>query len=68
MSGSLKKGICETIKNEGKEQNGESLGMLSGTWGASLFGNMLVGIGVIRAGKGVIRASEGKNFQCLLIL
>ena len=51
-SGSLLEGVSETIKNEAKEQKVGFLSILSGTFGASLLGNML-------AGKGVIRAEEG---------
>ena len=40
-SGSLLKGVTETIKNETKEQKRELLGTLLGTLGASLRGNML---------------------------
>ena len=42
-SSSLIKGVGETIKNEGKEQKGGFLGMLLGTLGASLSGNLLAG-------------------------
>ena len=37
------------IKNETKEQKGGVLGMLLGTLGASLLGNLLTGKGRIRA-------------------
>ena len=37
----LLKGITKTIENEIKEQEGGFLGMLLGTLGASLLGNML---------------------------
>ena len=57
-SGSLIKGVSETIKNEGKEQNGGFLGMLLGTIGASLLGNLLTGKGTIRAGEVTISAGE----------
>ena len=55
----LLRGITKTIENE---QKGRFLGMLLGTLGASLLGNMLTGKGVLRAGygnkngKGVLRA------------
>ena len=39
----LLKGVSETIQNEAKKQKGGLLSMLSGTLGASLFGNTLVG-------------------------
>ena len=35
--------------------------MLLGTLGASLFGNLLVGKGIIRAGKGVVREGYGRR-------
>ena len=38
------------------------LGILSGTLGASLLGNILAGKGVIIAGEGTIRAGEGYHF------
>ena len=65
-SGLLIKGIRETIKNETKEQKGGFLGMFLGTIGASLLGNLLIGKGKIRVGKGTIKG--GENFQCRLIL
>ena len=46
------KGVTKTIKNETKEQKGGFLGMLLGTLGANLLGNMLVGKGIIRVGYG----------------
>ena len=33
--------------------------MLSGTWGVSSLGNILVGKGIKRAGEGVLRAGYG---------
>ena len=42
-SGLLIKGVSETIKNEAREQKGGFRGMLLGTLGASLFGNLLTG-------------------------
>ena len=44
-SGLLIKGVSETIKNEAKEQRGRFPGMLLGTLGASLLGNLLTGEG-----------------------
>ena len=38
------KGLTKTIKNETKEQKGGFLSMFLGTLGASLLGNMFVGI------------------------
>ena len=52
----LIKGISETIKNETKEQKGEFIPILLGTLAASMLGSTLTGRGVIRAGKGTIRA------------
>ena len=49
--GLLIKSVSETIKNEAKEQKGGFLGMLLGTLGASLLGNLLTGKGTIRAGE-----------------
>ena len=46
------KGVTKTIKNETKEQKAGFLGMLLGTLGASLLGNMLAGKGIVRAGYG----------------
>ena len=71
-SGLLLKGVSETVQNEVKEQKGRFLGMLLGTLGGSLLGNMLTAKGIIRAGsgnkegRGIIRAGHGskenKNF------
>lgn len=51
MSFLIKK-VSESIENQVKEQKGRLLGMLLATVDASLFGDMLPGIWVIRAGKG----------------
>ena len=48
----LLKGITKTIQNETKEQKGGFLGMLLGTLGASLLGNLITGKGILRAGYG----------------
>ena len=56
-SGILLKGISKTIENETKEQRGGFLGMLLGTLGASLLGNLLTD------GKGIIRAREGSGSE-----
>ena len=55
----LIKSVDGTIKNESKLQKSKFLGMLLGTLGASLLGNMLVGKGVMRIGQGAIRGGEG---------
>ena len=59
-SGLLINGVGKTNKNEAKEQKGGFLGMLIGTLGANLLGNLLTGKGSIRAGEQIIRA--GENF------
>ena len=69
-SGILLKGVSKTIENETKEQRGGFLGMLLGTLGASLLGNLLTGgKGIMRAGDGIVRAGSGskrKNLNSLL--
>ena len=68
-SGILLKGVTKTIENETKEQRGGFLGMLLGTLGASLLGNLLTGgkgimrvdDGIVRAGDGIVRAGEGSK-------
>ena len=57
-SGILLKGVSKTIENETKEQRGGFLSMLLGTLGASLFGNLLTGKGIMRAGDEIVRARE----------
>ena len=66
-SGLLIKCINQTIQNEAKGQKGGFLGMLLGTLGASLLGNLLAskgalatsqGWGTIRAGEGTIRTGQ----------
>ena len=54
----LMKGLNKTIKNEAKEQKDGFIGMLLGTLGASLLGNLLTGKGTIRAGECLIRAGQ----------
>ena len=59
-SGILLKGASKTTENETKEQRGGFLGMLLGTLGASLLGNLLKGgEGVMRGGDGIVRAGDG---------
>ena len=60
-SGLLIKGVREEIKNEAKEQKGGFLGMLVGTLGSSLLGNLLTGKSTIRAGEGAIATSQGRG-------
>ena len=63
----LLKRVTKTIKNETKEQKGGFSGMLLGTLGASLLGNLLTGKGILRAGsgnskgKGILRAGSGND-------
>ena len=59
-SGLLMKGINQVSKNEGKEQTRGFLGILLGTLGASLFGNLLIDKGVMGGGEDTRRVSEGK--------
>ena len=53
-SAALIDGISKTVKHEIKRQKGGFLGMLLGTLGASMLGNMLAGKGIKRSGKWVI--------------
>ena len=58
----LLKEVSKTIENETKEQRGGFLGMLLGTLGASLLGNLLTGgKGIMRAGDGIVRAGSGSK-------
>ena len=68
-SGILLKGVTKMIENETKERRGGFFGMLLGTLGASLLGNLLTGgkgimrarDGIVRAGDGIVRAGEGNK-------
>ena len=68
-SGVLLKGVTETNQNEAKEQRGGFRGMLLGTLGASLLGDLLTknlsGKGTIRAGEGAVRAGYGSKRSSL---
>ena len=66
----LLKGVTETIKNDTKEQKFLGLlGMLLGTLGTSLLGNMLAKKGIVRAGSGnkkgkeIVRAGFGNEMD-----
>ena len=48
----LLKGLTKTTKTQTKKQKGRFLSMLLGTLGASLLGNLLAGKGIVRAGSG----------------
>ena len=50
--------ITKTTKNESKSEKKGFLGMLLYTLDASLLGNIIEGKGVIKDGKGVIRAEQ----------
>ena len=56
-SGLLPKGVSKTIKNEAKEQKG-FLGILLGTLGAGLLGNLFGGKGTVRGSEGTITADQ----------
>ena len=60
-SGSLVKGVSETIKNEANKQKGGFLRILLDLLGVSLLGNLLTSKGVIRAGERMIRAGQDFN-------
>ena len=57
-SGSLIKGISETIKSEPKEQKDGFLSMLLGTLADSILGNKLAEKEIIRVGEEIIRADQ----------
>ena len=48
-SGVLLKGVSETIQHEAKEQRGGFLSMLLGTLGASLLGDILSKVYLVKA-------------------
>ena len=54
----LLKGVTKTIKNKTKEQKRGFLSILLGTLGASLLGNLLSGIGIVRTGSGNKKEKE----------
>ena len=51
-------GVIERVENDVKLKKGRFFGMLAATLASSLIGNTLAGKGVIRAGKGTIRARQ----------
>ena len=57
-SGFLIKEIIETITNEANKQKGVFLPILLGTLAANILGNALIGKGVIKTGKAVLKASQ----------
>ena len=62
-SGLLLIGVSETIQSEAKDQKGGFLGMLLGTLGANVLGNILAGKRMNRAGEGFIRAGYGSSIK-----
>ena len=56
--GLLLKGVTETVQNEVKEQK---RGFLSALLGAGLLGYLLIGKGVYRTEKRIVRAGYGNN-------
>ena len=50
--------VSEATENEAKEQKGLFVKMLLGTLATSLLPNVLAGNGVIRAGKGTVKAGQ----------
>ena len=61
----LLKGVTKTVQNEVKEQKGGFLRLLLGTLDASLFGNILAGKGISRAGKGLGRGMNRAGEEVL---
>ena len=57
------KELLKQLTMKQKKQKGGFLGMLLGTLGASLLGNMLARKGIVRAGFGkvIVRAGSGKG-------
>ena len=66
-SGLLIKGVCQRIKNEGKEQKGGFLGMLLGTLLASLLENLLTGKGAKAMSQGREAKLEQMKAQLKLV-
>ena len=65
------KGINKTIKNEAKKHKADFLGMLLGTLGDSLLGNLLTSKGMNCSNIhewGVIRVGEGKIIASKVII
>ena len=50
--------VREIIENKASEQKGGFVGVLFGTLGASLLGNLWIGKSTIRAGENIIRAGQ----------
>ena len=56
--GILVSGVTKTIKNDIENQSGNGIGMILGTLGASLVGNLLSGRGLYRSGHGITRSGH----------
>ena len=54
----LIKGVTKTSESETKEPKDESLGMLLGTLGAILLGNILACKGIFKTSHGVVQAGD----------
>ena len=59
----LLKRVTKTTKNETKEQKGGFLSMFLGTLGASLFGNLLAGKGIVSAGSGCCSLNSSTSYE-----
>ena len=63
----LPEGVTKAVKNETREQGEGFLGILLGTLGSILLGNLLSGKGIVKGrsqnkkGKGIVRAGYGKE-------
>ena len=57
----LLKGVTKTIQNDIKEQNGNGIGMILGTLGASSLGSLLSGKGLYRSGSGNNKCNSKKG-------
>ena len=53
------KDVCQTIRNEVKEQKGGFPSMILVALGATLLGNLLISKGTIKTAGGTIRAGKG---------
>ena len=65
-TGLMIKGVCETIKDEAKEQKGGLVSMLLAIWDASLLGNLLTGKRVKRLNALTVRAKIPKMVKGLV--
>ena len=63
----LLKAVTKTIKNDMNNKKGGALGMLLGTLGASLLGNLLSEKGLYRSGEGLYRTGQGIEKKALIL-